>query len=52
MRRRCDAFLKDVPFVQQGTRRLTRLLIDVPAHLSFKPSPEMLDAAGLRPGAA
>ncbi|SEH46197.1 transketolase [Tardiphaga sp. OK245] len=41
-----DTFLKDVPFVQQGTRRLGADVIDVPAHLSFKPSPEMSTQQG------
>ncbi|MES2028715.1 MAG: transketolase [Pseudomonadota bacterium] len=41
-----DAFLKDVPFVQQGRRRLSADVIEVPAHLSFKPSPEMSTQQG------
>jgi pyruvate dehydrogenase E1 component len=41
-----DTFLTDVPFVQQGTRRLSAPVIDVPAHLSFKPSPEMSTQQG------
>ncbi|MGM4964091.1 transketolase [Tardiphaga sp. 1201_B9_N1_1] len=41
-----DTFLTDVPFVQQGTRRLSAPVIDVPAHLSFKSSPEMSTQQG------
>ncbi|WP_371422134.1 transketolase [Tardiphaga sp.] len=41
-----DAFLKDVPFVQQGRRRLSADVVEVPAHLSFKPSPAMSTQQG------
>lgn len=41
-----DAFLQDVPFVQQGTRRLSADVIDVPAHLAFKPAPSMSTQQG------
>ncbi|HEY8333141.1 MAG TPA: transketolase [Tardiphaga sp.] len=41
-----DAFLKQVPFVQQGTRRLSADVIEVPAHLSFKPAPSMSTQQG------
>jgi pyruvate dehydrogenase E1 component len=41
-----DAFLKNVPFVQQGTRRLSAPVIDVPAHLAFKPAPSMSTQQG------
>ena len=41
-----DAFLKDVPFIQQGKRRLTAPAIEVPAHLAFKPAPSMSTQQG------
>jgi pyruvate dehydrogenase E1 component len=41
-----DAFLKKVPFVQQGTRRLSAEVIDVPDHLAFKPAPSMSTQQG------
>jgi pyruvate dehydrogenase E1 component len=41
-----DAFLKNVPFIQQGKRRLSAPVIDVPAHLAFKPAPSMSTQQG------
>ncbi|MET0967963.1 MAG: transketolase, partial [Tardiphaga sp.] len=41
-----DAFLRNVPFVQQGTRRLSDAVVDVPAHLAFKPAPSMSTQQG------
>ena len=41
-----DAFLKDVPFIQQGKRRLSAPAIEVPAHLAFKPAPSMSTQQG------
>ncbi|WP_445489317.1 transketolase [Rhodopseudomonas sp. RCAM05734] len=41
-----DAFLKQVPFVQQGRRRLSADVIDVPDHLAFKPAPSMSTQQG------
>jgi pyruvate dehydrogenase E1 component len=40
-----DAFLASVPFNQDG-RRLTAPVIEVPAQLSFKPSPQMSTQQG------
>ncbi len=40
-----DAFLANVPFNQDG-RRLTAPVIEVPAQLSFKPSPQMSTQQG------
>jgi len=41
-----EAFLKQVPFVQQGRRRLDAPTIDVPAALQFKPAAEMSTQQG------
>ncbi|MBC7586250.1 transketolase [Tardiphaga sp. vice352] len=41
-----DAFLKDVPFIQQGKRRLNAPAIEVPAQLAFKPAPSMSTQQG------
>jgi pyruvate dehydrogenase E1 component len=41
-----EAFLKDAPFNREGRRRLTAPVIDVPAHLAFKPSPRMSTQQG------
>eukprot|EP01030_Chromulinospumella_sphaerica_P022923 gene22923-22928_t len=41
-----DAFLKNVPFVQQGRRRLSADVIEVPETLAFKPSPSMSTQQG------
>ncbi|MDO9441188.1 MAG: transketolase, partial [Beijerinckiaceae bacterium] len=41
-----DAFLKGVPFIRQGKRRLSAPAIEVPTHLAFKPSPSMSTQQG------
>lgn len=41
-----EAFLKKVPFNREGTRRLTAPVIEVPAHLAFKPAPQMATQQG------
>jgi pyruvate dehydrogenase E1 component len=41
-----DAFLKDVPFIRQGKRRLSAPAIEVPTYLAFKPSPSMSTQQG------
>lgn len=41
-----DAFLKDVPFIRQGKRRLSAPAIEVPANLAYKPSPSMSTQQG------
>jgi pyruvate dehydrogenase E1 component len=41
-----DAFLKDAPFNREGRRRLTAPVIDIPAHLAFKPLPQMSTQQG------
>jgi pyruvate dehydrogenase E1 component len=41
-----EAFLKQVPFVQQGRRRLDAPTIDVPDTLQFKPAAEMSTQQG------
>jgi pyruvate dehydrogenase E1 component len=41
-----DAFLKQVPFVQQGCRRLDAPTINVPNALSFKPAADMSTQQG------
>ena len=41
-----DAFLAAVPFIQQGQRRLSAPVIEVPAHLAFKPAPAMSTQQG------
>jgi pyruvate dehydrogenase E1 component len=41
-----DAFLKDAPFNRKGMRRLSAPVIDVPAHLAFKPAPAMSTQQG------
>ncbi|QUS41021.1 transketolase [Tardiphaga alba] len=41
-----ESFLKQVPFVQQGRRRLDAPVIDVPEALSFKLAPDMSTQQG------
>jgi pyruvate dehydrogenase E1 component len=41
-----DAFLAAVPFIQQRQRRLSAPVIEVPAHLAFKPAPAMSTQQG------
>ena len=41
-----EAFLKDVPFNQEGRRRLTAPVIDVPQQLTFKPAAQMSTQQG------
>ena len=48
---RLEAFLADAPFNQEGRRRLTAPVIEVPQQLAFKPAAADVDAAGLWAGA-
>jgi pyruvate dehydrogenase E1 component len=41
-----EKFLADAPFNREGRRRLTAPVIEVPAQLSFKPSPQMSTQQG------
>ncbi|MDB5566190.1 MAG: Pyruvate dehydrogenase alpha subunit, partial [Tardiphaga sp.] len=41
-----DAFLQAAPFNRDGRRRLSAPVIDVPAHLAFKPAPAMSTQQG------
>src|ERR1700710_1157499 len=41
-----EAFLKDVPFNQEGRRRLTAPVIEVPQQLAFKPAAQMSTQQG------